>query len=145
MFFINHYFSKIFKNENDDVSPNDRRMIKHHFFIAKDQIPYIVKAIEDEFQFEVETNDGLRDNRLELITELSFGFDKEGNVIKIFPLYCGSTSDGWKKNWSHPFRTFKAIAPDMCRTENSSRLQFQNRMGAFETWCWVNDEFVLAL
>lgn len=137
--FFNAVISHFFYKKQNDV--NGKRMIKHHLFIPADEVPSIISAIENEFQFEVETADGIKDMKLQMITELDFGLDKSGNIVRVEPIYHVSRKEGWKANWVNSFRTFQAIAPEMCRMENTSQLQFQNRNGEFETWRWTLNQF----
>lgn len=141
--FFNSFCSHLFHKRKENV--NGRRMIKHHLFIPVDEVPSIISAIENEFKFEVESNKGIRDLKLQMITELNFGLDKYGNIIRVDPIYNVLRKEGWKQNWDNSFRTFEAIAPEMCRMGNSSQIQFQNRNGEFETWRWSVNRFVKAI
>lgn len=145
--FLSFLFSDWLNNRNrqhPEQLPSDKRLVNHHFFIYKTDIPEIVKAIEDEFNFKVCSSkyNGLKDSKLQTITELEYIYDSEGNVVKIKPLFCMTSNSDWKRSWTNVFRTFRAIAPIMCKTNNGSVLQFQNRTGTFEKWGWCNEQFI---
>lgn len=141
MNFITDMINRIMPGQNKDPQPSDRKIVKCELFIPWIIIPELITEIEKEFVFDAETTD-INDDKIQMITELEFIQERNGNICGIKPLYRFS-KDGWKRNWSNVFRTLNAIAPIMCREENTSYVKFQNRLGAHEKYIWSGNKFTM--